>query len=773
MKLSIIITVNKSGLFVYRTLLNIKKFILSKKDKIEVICLIDSKDDKSMTFLDKGSSFINNLKVYKYNDLDISEVKNSVVRDANGEFLLFLDGGNLLSFNLIRELSKEISRNAKFGEETIFVPETKIFFGKDLFLEKNLSTEDPSFFNSILFFENPWNNNFVVSKTSFNKIQFSKVDFKNKINPHILSFFSDCLGFGFKVKLIPKTISFIRLKDGKDLEEGFILSDKSIFANRSKKIKKKEIRKMSNFDNCTYNNTFLDKHPNLYLRIRRNCKEVKGFILKVSDKSDNRNILKKVFSLISPQFYLKIHVLKKKVKGFNQKVTDESDKRNILKRIFSSISPKFYVKIHTLKKKIRKDFDTNSYPKWLTDEWKAINSIEPVLYPKKWNINERKIVINSKIEIYLKEIISNFPKNIDYLIFCPWLKIGGADKLTINLINALRELFPKKKIGIITTETVTSECLDSLPEGVSFFDFGNSFLDLNWLEKRNLLLRAIIQIKANKIININSHKLFELLNEYSSIISSYSDIYCFAFCVYITEEGQTLGFAVDNIPLIIDNLKMVLTDNCHISSYLIENFGLDRQKFQTIYQPVDTDHFEFKEFKKEDIIDILWASRIDDQKLPYVLEKIIKESQGKNFRFHIYGGLERNYSYDIKNLEKYENVLIYGPFKGGFVNINYKEYDLYLFTSKFEGIPISILEALSLGFPIVSSNVGGISEIIKDNETGFLVDDIYNPNAYLEKIYKIINNEEVLKKIELNSKKAIESQHSWNGYLQVIKQIFA
>lgn len=715
--------------------MNIKKFILTKKDYIEVICLVDSKDNESLKFLEKGSLFIKNFNVFKHNDLDISKVKNSAAKEAKGEFFLFLDGGNLLSFNFIKELSKEISQETKFGEETIFVPEIKIFFGKESFLERNLSTEDPMFFKSLLSFENPWGNDFVISKTSFNKILFSKTDFENKLNPHNLSFFSDCLGLGYKVKPISETLSFIRSKDGEDLEEGLILSDKSIFEQRFKKLKEKEIREMINFD--------------------------------------NRFSIKKAIQNRFPNLYVKIHRDRRKVKEFIKKFFDKNDKRNIFKKVFSTIFPQFYVRIHVLKKKIRKEVDKNSYPQWLIDEWKEINCIEPELFPQKNDIYEKKIVINSKIDLYLKEIISNFPKEIDYLIFCPWLKIGGADRLTLNLIKALGELFPNKKIGIITTETVQSECLDSLPEDVSFFDFGNSFLDLKWFEKQNLLLRAIIQIKAKKIININSHKLFELLNEYSKSISYFSDIYCFVFCIYITEEGQTVGFAVDNIPLIIDNLKMVLTDNSHIKEYLNEKFGLDGEKFQTVYQPVNTDHFEYKEFKKDGTVDILWASRIDDQKLPYVLEKIIKESQGKNFRFHIYGGLAMNYSYNIRNLEKYKNVFIYGPFKDGLVNINHTDYDIYLFTSKFEGMPISILEALSLGLPIITSNVGGISEIIKDNETGFLVEDIYNPNAYLEKINKIIDNNEILKNIGLNSKKAIEKQHSWKSYLRVVKRVFA
>lgn len=47
--------------------------------------------------------------------------------------------------------------------------------------------------------------------------------------------------------------------------------------------------------------------------------------------------------------------------------------------------------------------------------------------------------------------------------------------------------------------------------------------------------------------------------------------------------------------------------------------------------------------------------------------------------------------------------------------------DVYIQSSKNENLPISILEAMSFGLPAISTNVGGISEIIKNNKTGFLV----------------------------------------------------
>jgi colanic acid/amylovoran biosynthesis glycosyltransferase len=47
--------------------------------------------------------------------------------------------------------------------------------------------------------------------------------------------------------------------------------------------------------------------------------------------------------------------------------------------------------------------------------------------------------------------------------------------------------------------------------------------------------------------------------------------------------------------------------------------------------------------------------------------------------------------------------------------------DLFCSTSKAEGLPVSMMQAQSAGIPIISTNVGGVSEIVIENETGFLV----------------------------------------------------
>lgn len=47
--------------------------------------------------------------------------------------------------------------------------------------------------------------------------------------------------------------------------------------------------------------------------------------------------------------------------------------------------------------------------------------------------------------------------------------------------------------------------------------------------------------------------------------------------------------------------------------------------------------------------------------------------------------------------------------------------DIFVLASKWEGLPISVIEAMQVGLPVICSNVGGVSEIVRHGQTGYLV----------------------------------------------------
>lgn len=89
-----------------------------------------------------------------------------------------------------------------------------------------------------------------------------------------------------------------------------------------------------------------------------------------------------------------------------------------------------------------------------------------------------------------------------------------------------------------------------------------------------------------------------------------------------------------------------------------------------------------------------------------------------------------------------------------------QQQDIFINTTHYDNLPVSVLEAMALGMPVVSTNVGGMPYIIQDKQNGLLV----NPGEVREMadaIQQLIRNEELSASVSLNARKYAE-QFDWS-----------
>ena len=135
---------------------------------------------------------------------------------------------------------------------------------------------------------------------------------------------------------------------------------------------------------------------------------------------------------------------------------------------------------------------------------------------------------------------------------------------------------------------------------------------------------------------------------------------------------------------------------------------------------------------------------------------------------------EINQSANINlNISSFE---FYGRVSNKFVLSWYKKNnpDLFINLSSSEGIPVSIMEAISFGIPTIATNVGGVSEII-NNKNGYLIDFPFTKGAVAKRITEFNGLS-----FEDRNKKRIAAYETWQqkydsrkNYTQFIENIFS
>lgn len=203
------------------------------------------------------------------------------------------------------------------------------------------------------------------------------------------------------------------------------------------------------------------------------------------------------------------------------------------------------------------------------------------------------------------------------------------------------------------------------------------------------------------------------------------------------EEAHTSGY----IPMrrfLLENIDFCFPCSAHGREYLIERYPEYREKIQERFLGTVDYGVPFykpsKEFRLVSCSNVVRVKRLD--RLVDALGKITNKTI---FWTHFGDGILLD---DIKKQAKNlpDNIKI--DFRGNVRNTDLMEiystefFDLFVNVSESEGIPVSIMEAISFGIPCVAADVGGISEIVESGFNGWLLKKDCTPDDIAEQIYK-------------------------------------
>lgn len=342
----------------------------------------------------------------------------------------------------------------------------------------------------------------------------------------------------------------------------------------------------------------------------------------------------------------------------------------------------------------------------------------------------------------------------------PAFRLGGAEVMAENLILELHHRgYNVIVISLFRLYTDITERIEKNGIKIIYLDKKNG-IDFNIIIK----LRKLIK-KYNPIV-IHTH---QYVMEYAILARLFKNVKIVHTVHNIAEKevGKTRRF----LRKILYRFKNIIpvAISPMVQKSLSKEYHISEEKFPIIYNGIDLRKCIAKEnYKFHEPIKILSVGRLEEQKNQQNLIYAIKKMDNIDIELEIIGegSLKEKLERQIKELNIESKVKLLGSKSDVYKYLN--EADIFILPSKWEGMPITLIEAMGTGLPIIASNVGGIQDMIIDNISGIICSP--EIDSIITAIDRLISlSPEKIKMLGKNGKKESEKFSVRNMTDQYIK----
>ncbi|WP_069660393.1 glycosyltransferase family 4 protein [Arcticibacter eurypsychrophilus] len=288
------------------------------------------------------------------------------------------------------------------------------------------------------------------------------------------------------------------------------------------------------------------------------------------------------------------------------------------------------------------------------------------------------------------------------LIISPTLFFGGGEVF-------IAEVFPRLE-GVIDI----------------YYWVSNKQLYNNLETSQKVLDVSLVFFKSISKINlfIDKNKIdYVILNGNRAIyMSAFLKSYVYKIAYKHTSVKSVNGLFKTFLYKILINFNFIYSNKIVCVSNSIANEHLRfKKKLKVIYNGINTQIMKKDYKRRNEMLEISFVGRLEVSKgiwdAIYSLERL---SSKYSFVFNIIGtGSQMNSVTNYIKSKGLKNFIIYGHVND--VKSYLQTTDIFLLPSYYESFGISICEAMALGIPVVSSNVGGIPEIVINEKHGYLI----------------------------------------------------
>ncbi|HLG00237.1 MAG TPA: glycosyltransferase family 4 protein [Acidimicrobiia bacterium] len=319
---------------------------------------------------------------------------------------------------------------------------------------------------------------------------------------------------------------------------------------------------------------------------------------------------------------------------------------------------------------------------------------------------------------------------IGVLYLAPWVTIGGSDRSTIDWFRLIDQ--GRFRPLLMTTQESPNE----------LFEFATRYAAEAWalpdLMPGSAMPRFIADVIASRDVRIlhvmNSRLGFDVL---ADLRAAFPHLRVVAQ-IHAEEHPAGTGY-----PRYVASRSAACVDAISvISNFLaqrLEDFGVSRGKQRVIRLGVDTEIFDPAQAAPHEIgrrdgeFHVLFPARLAWQKDPLLMVEVAERlrARGSAAVIHVVGDgpLRGEVEAEVARHALGKQVRLHGAQQDmpGW----YAATDVLLLTSRYEGVPLAVYEAMAMARPVVVAAVGGTGEVVSE-EVGFLITERDDPDAFVE-----------------------------------------
>ena len=221
----------------------------------------------------------------------------------------------------------------------------------------------------------------------------------------------------------------------------------------------------------------------------------------------------------------------------------------------------------------------------------------------------------------------------------------------------------------------------------------------------------------------------------------------------------------------IKKSDIVVTPSQHLKNFIL-NLGF-KNKIEIINNGVFIPEENTNIFTN-DQINITIVSRLVSHKNIKKIIRAISDLNDPLIYLNIIGdGPELNQLQKISlESNNKDNIIFHGKLNRDDINHIFLKSDIYIQASNYEGLPHSLLEAMSYGIPVLCTPVGECKEILGNEDRGYILDLPVSKNNIKSKISQIIGEKDIANKKGERGKDFINEKYNLTNSFNLYKNLF-